>query len=125
MSRRDALDLRDYLQHMLEAAARIERYLEGLDRAGFAADEMRQDAVLRNFEVLGEAAWNVHKHFPAFVAAHPEVPWKPMYGMRNVLAHRYFLVDLDAVWEAAQGALPDMAAEVRRLLDSPEGPWNA
>ena len=124
MSRRDALDLRDYLEHMLQAAERVKRYLDGLDRASFLADELRQDAVLRNFEVMGEAAWNVQRHFPEFTAAHTEVPWKAMYGMRNVLAHAYFQVDLDAVWEAASAALPGMAARVRALLDSPDGPWN-
>ena len=124
MSRRDALDLRDYLDHMLQAAGRVQRYLAGLDRAGFLTDELWQDAVLRNFEVLGEAAWNVQRHFPGFAAAHPQVPWTAMYGMRNVVAHAYFRVDLDAVWEAASVALPEMAADARALLESPDAPWN-
>lgn len=118
MSRRDVLDLRDYLEHMLQAADRVQRYLEGMDRTGFLADELRQDAVLRNFEVLGEAAWNVHRHFPDVVATHPGIPWKAMYGMRNVLAHGYFRIDLDAVWEAATSALPATATQVRELLGS-------
>jgi len=118
MSGREPLDLRDYLQHMLQAAERIQRYLAGLDRVGFLADELRQDAVVRNFEVLGEAAWNAHRHFPEVIASNPEVPWKAMYGMRNVLAHGYFLVDMDAVWEAANSALPPMVQRVRALLDS-------
>ena len=118
MSRRDVLDLRDYLEHMLQASDRVQRYLDGMDRVGFLADELRQDAVLRNFEVLGEAAWNVHRHFPDVVAGHPGIQWKAMYGMRNVLAHGYFRIDLDAVWEAATSALPATGTQVRELLDS-------
>ena len=122
MSRRDALDLRDYLEHMLQASDRVQRYLHGMDRADFLADELRQDAVLRNFEVLGEAAWNVHRHFPDVVAAHPGIQWKAMYGMRNVLAHRYFRVDLDAVWAAAESALPGVQERLAALLDEMEDP---
>jgi len=118
VSRRDVLDLRDYLEHMLQAADRVRRYLEGTDRAGFLADELRQDAVLRNLEVLGEAAVNVQRHFPDLVSSHPEIPWKAMYGMRNVLAHGYFRVDLDTVWEAANTSLPPTAEQVRALLAS-------
>jgi uncharacterized protein with HEPN domain len=64
----------DYLGHMLEAIVRIESYTKDLDRDAFDADPKTQDAVVRNLEVLGEAARNVVQNDPAFVAAHPDVP---------------------------------------------------
>jgi uncharacterized protein with HEPN domain len=65
----------EYLNHMVVAIDRIEYYVANLDRRTFDADIRTQDAVIRNLEVLGEAARNVLQHDPAFVAAHPEVPW--------------------------------------------------
>ncbi|MBV9748461.1 MAG: DUF86 domain-containing protein [Acetobacteraceae bacterium] len=93
---------------MLEAVRRIETYTAGMDRAAFLADTRTQDAVIRNLEIVGEAARNVQRHDPAFVAAHPEVPWAIAYRMRNVLSHGYADVDLDVVWSTITTALPDL-----------------
>ena len=64
VTRRDSLDLRDYLEHIQQALERIDRYLREIDYVGFLANEEKQDAVLRNLEVIGEAAGNVRRHFP-------------------------------------------------------------
>lgn len=63
---------------------------------------MAQDAVIRNFEVLGEASSNVERDHPAFVAVHPELPLSFAYEMRNALAHGYFKVDLGIVWKTIE-----------------------
>lgn len=116
MSRRDQLALRDYLEHMQQAINRIERYLADTDQSGFIASEEKQDAVIRNLEVLGEAAGNIQRHFPEFAAEHPEFPLKAAYATRNVLAHGYFAVDLDIVWKTIERDLPLLEVEVGRLL---------
>jgi uncharacterized protein with HEPN domain len=86
----------DYVGHMVEAIDRIATYLEGLDRMAFLADLMVQDAVIRNFEVNGEAARNVERHAPNVVAAHPEIPWRYAKRMRNHLMHGYSV----STWKA-------------------------
>ncbi len=84
----------DYLGHILQAIARIQRYTSGLTEATFCADEMVQDAVIRNIEIIGEAARNVERNDPAFAQQHSGVPWAVMYGMRNRLSHGYHQIDL-------------------------------
>ncbi|WP_230461063.1 DUF86 domain-containing protein [Burkholderia ubonensis] len=75
------------------------------------------DAVIRNIEVIGEASNKVRKHHRAFADAHPEVPWQGCYEMRSVVAHDYFKVDLDIVWETIKNDLPSMRRDVQALLD--------
>jgi uncharacterized protein with HEPN domain len=106
----------EYLNHMLMAIDRIENYVANLDRRTFDADTRTQDAVIRNLEVLGEAARNVLQHDPAFVAAHPDVPWARAYRMRNALSHGYAEVDLGAVWNTVQMNVPSLKAQLKVLL---------
>lgn len=87
-------DPRVYLAHILECIQKIERFTAG-GRERFLADELVQDAVLRNFEVIGEAAKRLDD---AYRAAHPEIPWRSLAGLRNVLIHQYEGVDLERVW---------------------------
>ena len=82
----------------------------------FLEDEKTQDAVVRNFEILGEAAHNVELHLAAFAAAHPGVPWALMYTMRNRVAHGYFKVDYELVWKTIHADLPDLRAQVAMLI---------
>jgi uncharacterized protein with HEPN domain len=68
-----------------------------MDELGFAQNQMVQDAVIRNFEIIGEASRNIERESPGFGAAHPELPLSFAYEMRNVLAHGYFKVDIGVV----------------------------
>ncbi len=108
----------DYLQHILDA---IERATAYASQAGnletFKAQSLLQDGIVRNIEVIGEAAIKLHKVSPAFATAHPEIPWKDMRTMRNKLIHDYFDVDLDIVWSTVQQDLPGLARQLRLLLD--------
>jgi uncharacterized protein with HEPN domain len=74
--------------------------------------------VIRNIEVIGEASNRVHKHHREFADAHPEVPWRGSYEMRSVVAHDYFKVDLDIVWDTIKNDLPGMRADLKKLSDA-------
>ena len=92
-----------YLEHMLEAIARIQRYVGRKRRAGFLGDALLQDAVIRNIEIVGEAAGRVS---PEFAAQHAEIPWRDIVGMRHRLIHGYLKVNLETVWEVVERDLP-------------------
>jgi indole-3-glycerol phosphate synthase len=114
----EILRVADYLGHILRAIARIGRYTAGLDEAGFLANELVQDAVIRNIEIIGEASRNVTRHHSDFADRHAEVPWDDIYLMRNRVSHGYFAVDLELVWKAIQRDVPELERNVRRILES-------
>jgi uncharacterized protein with HEPN domain len=115
---RDPQRLPDYLGHIGQAIERIQRYTDGIDEASFLASELVQDAVIRNFEVIGEACRNIERGHSDFAAAHPELPLTIAYEMRNALAHGYFKVDLQIVWKTILNDLPPLSRLVRSLLES-------
>jgi uncharacterized protein with HEPN domain len=108
--------LTDYLDHILQAIERIQDYVADLDESSFAKDTRTQDAVIRNFEIIGEASRNIQKHFADFAADHPEVPWAIAYEMRNALAHGYFTVDLAIVWRTIENELPGLKDNIENIL---------
>lgn len=117
MSKTDILRIPDYLEHILEAIERIDLYLADTDEVAFLNDQKTQDAVIRNFEIIGEAAHNIERYHTDFAANHPDVPWTVIYAMRNRVAHGYFKVDLEMVWKTIHSDLPELHAQIRRLLD--------
>lgn len=108
--------LRGYLEHIAQAIERIHLYTEGLTESTFTSDQRTQDAVIRNFEIIGEACNNVLRHFPDYADSHPEIPWRFAYEMRNVLTHGYFKIDLEIVWRTIHKDLPTLEHQVRALL---------
>jgi uncharacterized protein with HEPN domain len=115
---RDPQRLPDYLEHILEAIERIHSYVDDVDEVGFLASNLLQDAVIRNLEVIGEAARNIERVHPDFAAAHPELPLALANDMRNALAHGYFKVNLEIVWKTIQSDLPGLHAKVQDALAS-------
>lgn len=104
---KDLQRLTDYLSHIVEAIERIEHYVVDLDEMGFLNSELVQDAVVRNFEIIGEASHNIEKRYPEFVKQHPEIPFSAAYQMRNAIAHGYFKVDFELVWKTICNQLPE------------------
>lgn len=117
MSKSDKLRIPEYLRHILEAIQRIERYTEDMAETEFLASEMVQDAVIRNIEIMGEAANNIRQHHSEFAAQYPEIPWEDIYWMRNRVAHGYFKVDMELVWKTIRMDLPGLAEQMRVLID--------
>ncbi len=114
---RDPQRLSDFLTHILEAIERIEEYVSDLDEMAFLENKLVQDAVIRNFEVIGEASNNIEKRFPEFVTSHPELPLASAYQMRNAVAHGYFKVDFEILWKTIQRELPSFYAKVQGVRE--------
>lgn len=112
---RDQQRVVDYLAHILEAIERIDRYTEDMDELAFLNNQLVQDAVIRNFETIGEASHNIETHYPVFAAAHPELPLAFAYEMRNAISHGYFKVDFEIVWKTIQRDLPGLHAQVQTV----------
>lgn len=112
-----SLRVPDYLSHMLKAIQRIHSYTDDMIEATFLGNEMVQDAVIRNVEILGEAARNIVRHQPDFAAKHSNVPWEDVTLMRNRVSHGYFSVDLEIVWTTVKRDIPELERQIRQLLE--------
>ena len=99
-----------FLEHMLQALDRIEELLGRTTREEFEGDWVVQDALIRQLEIIGEAAGRVSSDL---AQSHPEVPWKEITGLRHKLIHDYFAVDLGIVWKTAE----EEAVEVRPMIE--------
>ncbi len=106
-------DARLYLYDILESIEKIEQYTANLTFEDFAANSMVVDAVVRNFEIIGEAS----SHIPDDIQSkYSEVPWFEMKGMRNIMVHEYFRVDLKIVWMTARESLPALVSMIERVI---------
>jgi uncharacterized protein with HEPN domain len=106
------------LEHILSAIQRIERHVTDLDEFGFLQSELLQDPVVRNIEVIGEAANNIQRVDPNFANAHADVPWQVMYAMRNRLSHGYDKIDFEMVWKTVCNDLPALYQLVKAVKDT-------
>ena len=110
MSRRDVSLL---LEDMRESALKIKKYTEGLDFDSFLADEKTVDAVIRNFEIIGEAANRID---PNYRTNHSEVQWKRIRGFRNRIIHDYFGIDYQIVWSIVEDDLDELIDHLDILI---------
>jgi uncharacterized protein with HEPN domain len=102
--------------HMHEAAEQACLYVEGLDKDDFLQDKRTQQAVILNLIILGEAATKLMDQYPAITDTSPEIPWKSMRGMRNRIAHGYYDINLDVVWDTVSTALPELVQSLTHLI---------
>lgn len=112
----------EFLLHILEAISRIQTYTSGMSSADFAGDPLVQDAVIRNIEIMGEAARNILNFDPSFAPAHPEIPLRDVYLMRNRVAHGYFTVDVAIVWNAVSSEIPALREHISKAIPAGENP---
>lgn len=101
------------LEDINEALERITEYMEGLDYDSWKSDRKTIDAVIRNLEIIGEASTHVPEEIQE---QHPNMPWYQMKGMRNILVHEYFGVDIDLLWKTVQDDLPPVKSLISKLL---------
>jgi uncharacterized protein with HEPN domain len=110
MSKRDWKRL---VEDMLESIERIQQYTRGISGQEFAKNQMVVDAVVRNLEIIGEAA----NHLPAeIIDRFPEIPWYNIIGLRNRVIHEYFGVDTRIIWHIVEVELSDVKAKLEKLL---------
>lgn len=108
----------DFLVHMREAGERILRYTSGKSESDFLADSMLQDAVVRNIEILGEAARNVLEVLPDAAVRFPGIPFAAIYATRNHLSHGYFSTNVQRVWNVVVQDVPGLLQEVEAAIAS-------
>lgn len=114
----------DYLDHMLEAARLACSYVEGMRKDEFLADKRTLQAVILNLIIIGEAATKLLQLDSNFPKQHPDVPWRNMKGMRNRIAHGYFDINFDVVWETVQTALPQLLEHLPAIRESAQNEEN-
>lgn len=103
------------LEDILEASQKIILYTSGMSFDDFIADDKTIDAVVRNFEIIGEAANRIPDDFKS---DHPEIEWRRMTGLRNRIIHEYFGVDYTTVWKIKEENVPELADFIQRIIDN-------
>ena len=115
MSKRD---IKLYVRDILEAIKAIEKFVEGMDFENFKEDDKTSSAVIRKFEIIGEATKNIPQ---SIKEKYPHIPWKEMAGFRDKLIHFYFGIKYDIVWDTIKLRLPELRNNIERVLKDLEG----
>jgi uncharacterized protein with HEPN domain len=102
-----------FLEDLLLAMNRIAEYIDGMSFLDFKRDYKTVDAVIRNFEIIGEAAKNIPSEIKE---KHTEVPWAEMYLLRNKVSHEYFGIDYEIIWDVASHYLPENKNQIEIIL---------
>lgn len=110
-------DIKLYITDIIESISLIEEYTKNLTPAEFNNNQRVMDAVFRRLEIIGEAV----KQMPQdFKVKYPEIPWRRIAGLRDVLTHEYFGIKIDRVWKILQTDLPELKKQIKKLLESLE-----
>lgn len=107
----------DYMGHIVDSSGDILSFTKGFTAEAFKADLRTQKAVIMSLIEIGEAATKIAASDPSFVAETPDFPWSQMRGMRNRIAHGYFDIDLDIVWQTVTSAIPTLYSKATDLLN--------
>jgi len=115
MSKRD---IKVYVRDILEEIKAIEKFVEGMDFENFKEDDKTSSAVIRKFEIIGEATKNIPQNIKE---RYPHIPWREMAGFRDKLIHFYFGIKYDIVWDTIKLRLPDLKKNIEKVLKDLEG----
>lgn len=107
-----------YLKDILEAIRKIEKYTENISVDGFVKDELIQDGVVRNLEIIGEAIKNIPEDIKIRKS---QVEWKKIAGLRDILIHGYFGIDIDIVWDIVKNKIPELKEKILKILSEIKG----
>lgn len=114
----DPLRVTDFLEHILDAIRRVREYTRDLDEQEFCSNRLVQDAVIRNIEIMGEAARNIERHGENLVELQDTRRlFRQVYWMRNMLTHEYFHISLPVVWNVIQEDIDTLEQQVHELHD--------
>jgi len=105
-------DPKIFISHILESIEEIERNMRNLTEDEFLANTTIQDAVIRRLEIIGEAAKNLPK---SFTNKHPNIEWRKIAGLRDVIAHGYFRLSLKLIWKITQKNIPELKTKIKKL----------
>lgn len=105
-------ELAVFIRHILENIEKIEIFSKGILKEGLKNDELRQYAIVRAIEVIGEAVKNLPEEFKE---KHKDIPWKEIIGTRDIMIHKYFGVDLEIVWDIIENNLPDLKKKLKKI----------
>ena len=107
-----------YLEDIVLSMSRIAEYIEGISFEKFKTDYKTVDAVIRNFEIIGEAS---NKLPETIKRKYPDVPWSEMYLLRNKVSHEYFGIDYDIIWDVIKNELPNNLKQISQILNEESG----
>lgn len=103
-----------FIEDAIDAMNKIDNYIEGLDYDSFTKNSMVIDAVIRNLEIIGEAIRNIPDNI---IDKYPDIPWKRMIGLRNIVIHTYFGIDLENIWKIITENIPEVKPQIILILD--------
>ena len=107
-------DYKAFIKDILEAIHRIESYTKNLKIDDFSKNQLYQDAVVRNLEIIGEAVKRLPKNL---IDKYPDIEWKKIAGLRDILIHAYFGIDVDIVWDVVKNKVPKLKTKILKLLE--------
>lgn len=107
-------DDRERLKHIIEAIDRIKKFTQGMSYQDFSKDEVTQFAIIKNFEIIGEASYHLTDELRK---ANPAVEWRKIMAFRHILVHDYYQINLEIVWKAKENKLEELNGQIKNIME--------